>query len=174
MEQLFIQVFDVFSSIQHKLQMKVDAALGRDAPNWSMRYGCPACGFEVCSLPHNIFLCLIFKFFSSQMRSAWSLHGCMPLMAAILKSVTKWQAYAMTMSLKASIFSHATSWMVSRTKSSRMQLHAGQRMMLQMLWNWRMALWFQRMSLMTAAGATGRQQIRKSSCLHQRRHLTRW
>jgi len=33
MEQLFIQAFDVFSSIQHKLQMKVDAALGRDAPN---------------------------------------------------------------------------------------------------------------------------------------------
>jgi hypothetical protein len=47
MEQLFSQAFDIFCDVQCRLQTKVDAALGRDVPNWSMKYGCPACGFEV-------------------------------------------------------------------------------------------------------------------------------
>jgi hypothetical protein len=47
MEQLFSQAFDIFSDMQRRLQKKVDTTLGRDDPNWSMRHGCPACGFEV-------------------------------------------------------------------------------------------------------------------------------
>ena len=47
MEQLFSQAFDVFSDVQRRLKKRVNAALGRDDPNWSMRYGCPACGFKV-------------------------------------------------------------------------------------------------------------------------------
>ena len=35
--------------MQYRLQKNIDVALGHDAPSWSMRYGCPACGFEVCS-----------------------------------------------------------------------------------------------------------------------------
>jgi hypothetical protein len=48
-EQLFSRAFDVFSEVQRRLQMRVDAALGRDTPNWQMKYACPACGFEVFS-----------------------------------------------------------------------------------------------------------------------------
>ena len=47
MEQLFSHAFDVFCDIQYKLQKRVDVALGRNASNWIMKYGCPACGFEV-------------------------------------------------------------------------------------------------------------------------------
>ncbi len=35
--------------MQCRLQKRVDVVLGHDAPSWSMRYGCPACRFEVCS-----------------------------------------------------------------------------------------------------------------------------
>jgi len=55
MEQLFSQAFNIFSDVQCRLQKRVDVVLGRDDPNWSMRYGCPACGFEVSSPPHNMF-----------------------------------------------------------------------------------------------------------------------
>ena len=55
MEQLFSQAFDVFSDLQRRLQKRVDTALGRDGPDWSMRYSCPACGFEVSSSLHSMF-----------------------------------------------------------------------------------------------------------------------
>ncbi len=46
-EQLFSQAFDIFSEVQRRLQMRVDAALDWDTPNWQMKYACPTCGFKV-------------------------------------------------------------------------------------------------------------------------------
>jgi hypothetical protein len=57
-EQLFSRAFDVFSEVQHRLQMRVNTALGRDTPNWQMKYGCPACGFEVRFPPYFMTACL--------------------------------------------------------------------------------------------------------------------
>ncbi len=69
MEQLFLQAFDVFSNVQREVQKMVDVALGRDAPNWGMRYSCPACGFEV-SYPVNNMLQLFYcHLFSNRMRN---------------------------------------------------------------------------------------------------------
>ena len=54
MEQLFSQAFDNFSDVQRRLQKRVDIALGCGDPTWRMRYGCPACRFEVSSPLRNI------------------------------------------------------------------------------------------------------------------------
>jgi hypothetical protein len=54
MDQLFSRAFDVFSEVQRRLQARDDTALGRDSPNWQMKYGCPACGFEVRFPPYFV------------------------------------------------------------------------------------------------------------------------
>jgi hypothetical protein len=172
MEQLFSRAFDNFSDVQRRLQKRVDAALGRDAPNWNMRYGCPACGFEVCSPLQNMSQC-VHTFFSNQMKKALSLHGCMPLTAAILKNATRQRAHATSALLTASFFSLAASWTVSKTRSSLMQPHEGLRTTPRMLWILKMALWLQRASTTTAAGATGRPRLRRSFHPHQRRRSSR-
>jgi hypothetical protein len=41
--------------MQHRLQKKVNAALGHNIPNWAIKYSCPACGFEVRMLCHIIY-----------------------------------------------------------------------------------------------------------------------
>lgn len=173
MEQLFSWAFNNFSDMQHRLQKRVDVALGHDAPNWSMRYGCPACGFEVCSLLHNMSQCVHIFFSSNQMKKALSLHRCMPLTAVILKNATRQRAYAMSTLLTASFSSLATLWTVSKTRSSLMQPHGGLKKTLWMLWRLKMALWFQRVSMMTTAGAIGRLRLQRSFHLHQRRHSSR-
>lgn len=89
MEQLFSQAFDVFSDVQHHIQKRADVALGHDAPNWGMKYSCPACGFEVSHPMNNMLQLLYCHLFSNQMRNTWFWHGCMPLMAVILKSMTR-------------------------------------------------------------------------------------
>jgi len=61
MEPLFSQAFNVFSDVQHRLQKRVDAALGHDVLNWDMRNGCPACAFEVGSLCKTRFSAFIFS-----------------------------------------------------------------------------------------------------------------
>lgn len=175
MEQLFSRAFDNFSDIQRRLQKRVDAALGRDAPNWSMRYGCPACGFEVCSPLHSMSQCvhIYIYIFSNQVKKALSLHGCMPLTAAILKNATRQRAHATSVLLTASFSSLEASWTVSKTRSSLMQPHGGLRKTPRMLWRLKMALWFRRVSTMTAVGATGRPQLRRSFHPHQRRRSSR-
>src|SRR5216684_4892946 len=96
----------------------------------------------------------IIFFFSNQMKKALSLHGCMPLMVVILKNVTRQQVHAMSAPLTARFSSLAASWTVSRMRSNLMQPHGGLGKTSQMLWRVRMALQTQRVSTMTAVGAT--------------------
>ena len=82
MEQLFSQSFNNFSDMQHRLQKRVDVALGHDAPSWSMRYSCPACGFEVCSPLCSMLQCTHCFFFQQpneeSLVPAWmhAIDGC--------------------------------------------------------------------------------------------------
>src|SRR5258708_32744239 len=111
-------------------------------------------------------------FFSNQMKKALSLHGCMPLMVAILKSATRQWAHAMSAPLTVGFSSLAASWTVSRMRSNLMQPHGGPRKTSQMFWRERMALKTQRLSSVTTVGAPRRPELEKSFHCHQSRLLS--
>ncbi|KAI0274602.1 hypothetical protein BC834DRAFT_839725 [Gloeopeniophorella convolvens] len=46
LEALFSNAFDVYCDVRRRVQRRVDVALKRDASNWRMKYGCPACGYK--------------------------------------------------------------------------------------------------------------------------------
>jgi hypothetical protein len=106
-EQLFSCAFDVFSEVQRRLQTRVNTALGWDTPNWQMKYGCPACGFEVRFPPYFVTTCLFP--FSNRTRNALSPRGCTLSMGATPKSVTKRPAGVMSAHFPATFSSPATS-----------------------------------------------------------------
>ena len=92
-DHLFSRAFDVFSEVQRRLQTRANTALGRDTPNWQMKYGCPACGFEVRFPPYYV---TTYSFpFSNRTRNALSPRGCTLSMGAAPKSVTKRPACVM-------------------------------------------------------------------------------
>lgn len=39
--------FDIYLNILSRVKNLVEHVLGRDAPNWHMKYGCPACGYQL-------------------------------------------------------------------------------------------------------------------------------
>ncbi|KAI0271322.1 hypothetical protein BC834DRAFT_818640, partial [Gloeopeniophorella convolvens] len=47
LEALFSNAFDVYCDVRRRVQRRVDVALKRDASNWRMKYGCPACGYKL-------------------------------------------------------------------------------------------------------------------------------
>src|SRR5260370_8406873 len=108
MDQLFSRSFNNFSNMQHRLQKKVDVVLGHDAPSWSMRYGCLACGFEMCSPLCSMLQCTHCFFFSNQMKKTFSLHKCTPFMVVILKKMKKQPVHSANPPLTTRFFSLPT------------------------------------------------------------------
>ncbi|TFY68930.1 hypothetical protein EVJ58_g720 [Rhodofomes roseus] len=48
---ILADTFDVYLTILRQVRNKVNAALGRDTPNWRVLNGCPACNYELLDEP---------------------------------------------------------------------------------------------------------------------------
>jgi hypothetical protein len=45
---------DIYLAILHHIQQRIDQLLGRDAPDWHLKHGCPCCGHTVQDEPRLI------------------------------------------------------------------------------------------------------------------------
>ena len=47
MQKQFAAAFDTYLAILRQIKVRTDQALGRNTPDWRLRYGCPPCGYKV-------------------------------------------------------------------------------------------------------------------------------
>ncbi|KAH9913734.1 uncharacterized protein B0H18DRAFT_1108583 [Fomitopsis serialis] len=45
-------VFEIYLTIMREVDKRVQAAVGRDSPNWCVLYGCPPCGYKLDNEPN--------------------------------------------------------------------------------------------------------------------------
>jgi hypothetical protein len=90
----FSATFDAYLAILRHVQQDLDQAIRRDAQEWRLRYGCPACGYKVLQVPTPFTSSLIIND-SLIMSQRSTLTVCMRLMG-IFPSVVRVQQVKVT------------------------------------------------------------------------------